>query len=66
MRTELEAGAANGIVGMLLEDLLEGHFAMQLLIEGDVDGAQSATGVETEDAEPLAAGLTWPTRTLVI
>ncbi len=51
---EQEAGAADGVVGVLVEDLLERHLAVQFLIEGDVDGAQSAAGVGPKDAEPLA------------
>ena len=53
---EQEAGAADRVVGVLVEDLLERHLAVQLLVEGDEDGAQSAAGVGPEDAEPLAVG----------
>ena len=41
---------------MLVQDLLEGHLAMQLLIQGHEDGAQAAPGVRSEHAEPLAIG----------
>ncbi len=53
---EQEACSADRVVGVLVEDLLERHLAVQLLIEGDVDGAQSAAGVGPEHAEPLPAG----------
>jgi hypothetical protein len=51
---EQETGAACRVVGVLLEDLLEGHLAVQLLVEGDEDGAQAAAGVRPQDTEPLA------------
>jgi hypothetical protein len=51
-----EEGAADRVVGMLVEDLLERHLAVQLLIEGGEDGAQSAAGVGPEHAEPLVVG----------
>ena len=41
---------------MAVEDLLEGHLAVQLGVEGHEDGAQAALGVGPEDAEPLAVG----------
>ncbi len=42
---EQEAGSADRVVGVLVEDLLERHLAVQLLIEGDMDDPQSAAGV---------------------
>ena len=53
---EQEAGAADRVVGVLVEDLLERHLAVQLGVQGDEDGAQAAPGVGPEDAEPLAVG----------
>ena len=46
--------AAGGVVGMVVEDLLERHLAMQLGIQGDEDRAQPAAGVRPQHAEPLA------------
>jgi hypothetical protein len=48
-----EAGAAVGVVGAVVEDLLEGHLAVQLLVAGDEEGAQAAAVVEAEDAVSL-------------
>ena len=48
--------AAGRVVGVAVEDLLEGDLAVQLGVEGDEDGAQAAPGVGPEDAEPLAVG----------
>ena len=45
---------AGGVVGMVVEDLLERHLAMQLGIQGDEDRAQPAAGVRPQHAEPLA------------
>ena len=50
-----EPGPAVGVVGVPVEDLLQRHLAVQLLVPRDEDGAQSALGVGAEDAEPLAA-----------
>ena len=41
---------------MAVEDLLEGHLAMQLRIQCHEDGAQAAPGMGPEDAEPLPVG----------
>ena len=46
--------AADRVVGVLLEDLLERHLAVQLGIERHEDLAQPAAGVRPQDAEPLA------------
>src|SRR5262245_43654846 len=46
--------AATLIVSVAVEDLLQGHLAMQLGVEGDEDGAQAAPGMRAEDPEPLA------------
>ncbi len=51
---EQEAGAAGRVVGVLLQDLLDRHLAVQLLVERDEDGAQAAPGVRAQDAEALA------------
>ena len=48
--------AAGRVVGVRVEDLLEGHLAVQLGVQGDEDGAQAAAGMRPEDAEPLAVG----------
>ena len=53
---EQEATAAVRVVGVAWEDLLEGDLAVELGVEGDEDGAQTARGVGPEDAEPLAVG----------
>ena len=53
---EQEAGPAGRVVGVLVEDLLERHLAVELGVEGDEDGAQAAPGVGPQDAEPLAVG----------
>ena len=37
-----EAGSADGVVGAVVEDLLESDLAVQLGVEGDEDGAQAA------------------------
>ena len=47
---------ADGVVGVLLEDLLERHLAVQLAVERHEDGAQAASGMRPEDAEPLSVG----------
>ena len=46
--------AAGRVVGVLLEDLLECHLAVQLGVQGDEHRAQPAPGVRPQDAEPLA------------
>ena len=53
---EQEPGAADRVVGVAVEDLLQRHLAVQLGVEGDEDLAQAALGVGPEDAEPLAVG----------
>ncbi len=59
---EHEAGAAGWVVGVLLEDLLERHLAVQLGVQGDEDGAQAAAGVRPQDSEPLAVAGGLPDR----
>ena len=49
-----EASPARRVVGVVVEDLLEGDLAVQLAVEGHIDGAEAALGVRPEDAEPLA------------
>ena len=51
---EDEPGAAGGVVGVVVEDLLERDLAVQLGVERDEDRAQPAAGVGPQDAEPLA------------
>ena len=46
--------AAGRVVGVVVEDLLERHLAVQLGVEGHEDRAQAAPGVRPEHAEPLA------------
>ena len=46
--------AAGRVVGVVVENLLEGDLAVQLGIERHEDGAQPAPGVGPQDAEPLA------------
>ena len=53
---EQEPLAADRVVGVRVEDLLEGHLAVQLGVQGHEDGAQAAAGMRPEDAEPLAVG----------
>ena len=47
-------GAAGGVVGVTVEDLLERHLAIQLGVERDEHGSQSAPGMRSKHAEPLA------------
>ena len=51
-----EAVSAGGVVGAVVEDLLEGDLAVELGVEGNEDRAQAASGVRPEDAEPLSVG----------
>ncbi len=51
-----EAGAAVGVVGVVVEDLLQRDLAMQLGVECHEDGAEAAPGVGPEHAEPQAVG----------
>ena len=46
--------AADRVVGVLLEDLLERHLAVQLGVEGHEDLAQAAPRMRPQHAEPLA------------
>src|ERR1041385_3793101 len=48
--------AAAWVSGVRIEDLLERDLAMQLLVEGDEDCAQTAAGVRAKGAEALTAG----------
>ena len=50
LRLQQEAGPADGVVGVDGLDLLQGHLAVQLPVEGDEDLAQPAPGVRPEDA----------------
>ncbi len=47
---------AGRIIGMAVVDLLQRHLAVQLGVQGDEDGAESALGMGAEDAEPLPVG----------
>ena len=51
-----EALAALVVVGVLVEDLLERHLAVQLVVQGHEDGPQAALGVGPQHAKPLALG----------
>ena len=51
---EQEPLAAGRVVGVVVEDLLERHLAVQLGVEGHEHGPQAAPGVRPEHAEPLA------------
>src|SRR2546430_1246864 len=53
---EEEPGASVGVVGVLVEDLLEGNLAVQLGVERDEDQAQAAPRVVPQGAEPRAGG----------
>ena len=48
--------SAYRVVGVVVEDLLQGHLAVQLAIERHEDGPETAPGVRPEHAEPLAVG----------
>ena len=48
--------AAGLVVGVAVEDLLEGYLAVQLRIQRHEDGAQTAAGVGPQDTEPLSVG----------
>ena len=51
---EQEPLAADRVVGVVVEDLLQGHLAIQLGVQRHEDGPQAAPGVRPEHAEPLA------------
>ena len=51
---EQEAFPAGLVIGVVVEDLLEGHLAVELGIERHEDRAQPAPGVRPEHAKPLA------------
>ena len=53
--------AAGRVVGVMVEDLLERHLAVQLTVQRHEDRAQAAAGMRPQDAEPLAVGW-WPCR----
>ena len=55
-RFEHEPLAAGRVVGVLLQDLLERHFAMELLIESNEHRPQAAAGMRAEHPESLAVG----------
>ena len=57
---EEEPGAAGGIVGVVVEDLLEGDFAVKLAVERDEDRAQPAACMGPQHAETLAVAGGWP------
>ena len=58
--------AAGRVVGVLVEDLLERHLAVQLAVQRHEHRAQAAPGMRPQDAEPLAVaggradGVAWP------
>ncbi len=49
-----EPRAAGGIVGVLVEDLLEGDLTIELGVERDEDRTQPAASMGPQHAEPLA------------
>ena len=51
---EQEPLPAGRVVGVVVEDLLERHLAVQLGVERHEHGPQAAPGVGPQDAEPLA------------
>ena len=53
---EHEAAAAGGVVGVRVEDLLDGDLAVQFAVEGDEHGAQAAFRMRPQDTEALAVG----------
>ncbi len=53
---EQEPRPAYGIVGMMVEDLLQSDLAVQLGVERDKDRSQPTAGGGPQNAEPLAAG----------
>jgi hypothetical protein len=44
------------VVGVVVEDLLERDLVVQFAVERHEDGPQTAAGMRSEDAEPLAVG----------
>ncbi len=53
---EQEAGAAPGVVGVMLLDLLQRDLAPEFLVEGEVDLADRAPGMRADDSIPGPAG----------
>ena len=53
---EYEALSAGRVVGVAVEDLLQGHLAVQLGVQRHEHGAEAAPGVRPEDAESLTVG----------
>jgi hypothetical protein len=51
-----EAGAADLVVGVLIEDLRERHLTVQLVVQRHKDGAEPTASIGPEDAEPLGVG----------
>ena len=51
---EHETRAAGGVVGVVVEDLLERDLAVELGVERHEDRAQAPSSVRPQDAEPLA------------
>ena len=51
-----EAGAARRVVGVLIEDLLQRHLAVEFGVDRHEDGPQTAAGVGPKDPEPTAVG----------
>jgi hypothetical protein len=50
---EDEPLSVHGIVGALAEDLLERHFAMELLFQCDEDGSQPTASMWAQDVKTL-------------
>ncbi len=53
---ELEPGSVLRVVGEAILDLLEGHVAVQLGVQGHEDLAQPSPGMRAEDAESGTGG----------
>ena len=53
---EQESLAADGVVGVGVEDLLQRHLAVQLAVEGHEDDTEATPGMRAQDVEPLTVG----------
>ena len=51
-----EAVSADRVVGILVEELLQGHLAVELVVEGDEHGPESPACMRPHHAESLAVG----------
>ena len=53
---EQEASAAGRVVGVAVEDLLEGHLAVELAVERHEDRPEAPLGVGPQHPEPSPVG----------